>query len=62
MHVLAWILFAMYLISFTLRASIVCGKIIASAYNDNVRVEINWYRLVLDLVAFVFVCIYLFAR
>lgn len=61
MYVLAWILFAMYIVSFTLRGSIICGKIIASAYN-NVKVEPNWYRLALDVAAFVFVCIYLFTR
>jgi NAD/NADP transhydrogenase beta subunit len=62
MYVLAWILFAMYIGSLTFRGSVVIGKAIAATdYKSKVKVDINWYRLVLDLTAFVFICIYLFA-
>lgn len=62
MYVLAWILFAMFIASFTFRGSVIIGKSIAATdYKSKVKVEINWYRLALDVVAFTFICIYLFA-
>lgn len=61
MYVLAWILFAMFIASFTFRGSVIIGKSIAATdYKSKVKVEINWYRLVLDLTAFSFICFYLF--
>ena len=62
MYVLAWILFAMFIASFTFRGSVVIGKAIAATdYQSKVKVEISWYRLALDVFAFTFICIYLFA-
>ena len=63
MYILAWILFVMFIISFTFRTSVVIGKAIAMTnYYNDVKIDINLYRLVLDIIAFVFVCIYLFAK
>ena len=63
MYIFAWILFGLFIVSFTFRTSVVIGKCIAINDDRNVTVNINIYRvLLLDIPTFVFICIYLFVR
>ena len=62
MYIFAWILFGLFIVSFTFRTSVVIGKCIAINDGKSVTVNINIYRVLLDISTFVFICIYLFAR
>lgn len=62
MYIFAWILFGFFIVSFTFRTSVVIGKCIAIGdYNSGVTININLFRMALDIAVFVFICIYLFS-
>ena len=62
MYVFAWILFGMFIVSFTFRTSILVGKSIALNKGEKVRIDINISRMILDLSVFVFICLFLFGK
>ena len=63
MYIFAWILFVLYIISFGVRCSMLLGKCMSiNTYGPKVDADMHWWRTAVDIAAFVFICIYLFAR
>lgn len=62
MYIFAWILFSLFVISFTFRIAIVVGRIIHINETGEGYLNINLSRFIIDIAAFVFICLYLFMR